>query len=143
MALMFEPFRKYATFSGRARRREYWGFLLLLTIVATLLTLWLFAALGWQSAAGTPEEFEAMVSAGGPAMWALGALSIFYLFTIIPSLAVSVRRLHDSDKSGWWLLLNLVPAGALVLFIFYLLDGTSGPNRHGPDPKGRPAPDYS
>jgi len=137
MALMFEPFRKYAIFSGRARRREYWGFLLLLTIIATALTIWLFAALGGQPAAGTPEAFEAMVSAGGPAMWALSALSVFYLFTIIPSLAVSVRRLHDSDKSGWWLLLSFVPAGALVLFIFYLLDGTPGSNRHGADPKAR------
>lgn len=70
-------------------------------------------------------------------MGALSALSVFYLFTIIPSLAVSVRRLHDSDKSGWWLLLSFVPAGALVLFIFYLLDGTPGSNRHGPDPKAR------
>jgi uncharacterized membrane protein YhaH (DUF805 family) len=48
-----------------------------------------------------------------------------------------VRRLHDSDKSGWWLLLTLIPVGGLVLFIFYLLDGTRGPNRHGADPKGR------
>ncbi len=143
MALMFEPFRKYARFSGRARRAEYWGFVLLLAIMSTLLILWLFAAMGGQAADGTPEAFEAMVAAGGPAMWALSALSIFYLVTIIPSLAVSVRRLHDSDKSGWWLLLNLVPAGALVLFIFYLLDGTRGPNRYGPDPKGRPAPHYS
>jgi uncharacterized membrane protein YhaH (DUF805 family) len=50
---------------------------------------------------------------------------------------VSVRRLHDSDKSGWWLLLNLTAIGGLVLLIFYLLDGTPGANRHGADPKGR------
>lgn len=142
MALMLQPLRKYASFSGRARRREYWGFVLLIAIVSTLLVAGLFAALGGAAATGTPEAFEAMVAAGGPPVWALSALSIFYLVTIIPSFAVSVRRLHDSDKSGWWLLLNLVPAGALVLFIFYLLDGTSGPNSYGPDPKGRPAPHY-
>ena len=142
MALMFEPIRKYATFSGRARRAEYWSFLLLMVLVTTAIMIVLTASLDGEAMVGTPEEFEAMATAGGPAMWALSALSIFYLFTFIPWLAVSVRRLHDSDKSGWWLLLNLIPAGTLVLLIFYLLDGTRGPNKYGPDPKGRPAPQY-
>jgi uncharacterized membrane protein YhaH (DUF805 family) len=65
-----------------------------------------------------------------------GVLSgVFALAMIIPLFAVAVRRLHDSDHSGWWLLIGLVPvAGGLVLFIFYLLAGSSGPNRYGPAP---------
>ena len=68
-----------------------------------------------------------------------GFLILFVLFCLgmfVPSIAVQVRRLHDQDRSGWWVLLNLVPyLGALVLFVFMLLPGTNGANRFGPDPK--------
>lgn len=78
----------------------------------------------------------------GPAATAVNGLVgilfiIFILGSMIPSLSVAVRRLHDSEKSGWFLLLAFVPFGSLVLLIFYCLDGTPGPNRFGPDPKGR------
>jgi uncharacterized membrane protein YhaH (DUF805 family) len=60
------------------------------------------------------------------------------LALLVPSLAVTFRRLHDTNRRGWWILIGLIPLiGAVVLFIFYLLDGTPGPNRFGPDPKGR------
>jgi uncharacterized membrane protein YhaH (DUF805 family) len=62
--------------------------------------------------------------------------TILILGTIIPSIAVGIRRLHDTDKSGWWLLIALIPLiGGLVLLFFFVSDGTSGPNQYGPDPK--------
>jgi uncharacterized membrane protein YhaH (DUF805 family) len=142
MALMFEPLRKYATFSGRARRLEYWLWQVFLTLASLALAFWLVAAMpaGWEGSSA--EDLQAAYGLGGSARMALWAIMIFSLAMILPSLAVSVRRLHDSDKSGWWVLLGLTGIGSVVLFIFFLLDGTQGPNRYGPDPKGRPARIY-
>lgn len=72
----------------------------------------------------------------GLAVWIV-ALCVYILLTIIPGLAVSVRRLHDADLSGLWWLLAFVPLGGVVILVFHVLDGTPGPNRYGPDPKGR------
>ncbi len=111
---------KYATFEGRARRSEYWYFMLFyfLAIVALAIV---------DVIVGTYSE------EGG-----FGLLSgLFMLATILPSLAVTVRRLHDTDRSGWWVLINLVPIlGALVLLVFTVLDSQPGANRFGPNPKG-------
>lgn len=63
-------------------------------------------------------------------------MGLFGLAIIIPSLAIWIRRLHDSGKSGWWMLLGLTGIGSLVLFIFALLDSTPGDNKYGPNPKG-------
>jgi uncharacterized membrane protein YhaH (DUF805 family) len=142
---MLEPFRKYATFSGRARRLEYWSFQFLVTAILVGLLVWFLSTFDTALVtATTPDAMMAEVEAamGSRSETALWAIFLFSLVTFLPSFAVSVRRLHDSDKSGWWILLSAVPFGALVLFIFYLLDGTRGPNRFGPDPKGRPAPIY-
>lgn len=137
MSLMLEPLRKYATFRGRARRKEFWLFQLLVFLISLVLMLWLFSALGPDAvASGDPLSLEDVMEV--PAAQApLAIVGLLGLIFFLPNLAVSVRRLHDSDKSGWWLLLNFIPIGGLVLLIFYLLDGTRGPNRHGPDPKGR------
>lgn len=124
---MLEPLRKYATFSGRARRKEYWLWQLLVGVIATIL-MW-FAKPIYHPELPQLYGFENQTMAA--------VLGIFVLGVFLPSLAVAVRRLHDSDKSGWWLLLGLTGIGGLVLLIFYLLDGTEGPNRFGPDPKGR------
>jgi uncharacterized membrane protein YhaH (DUF805 family) len=72
----------------------------------------------------------------------IGFLSgIYVLAIIIPSIAVTVRRLHDTDRSGWWFLLSFVPLiGGLVLLVFEVLDSTPGANRYGPNPKGVPGP---
>lgn len=137
MSLMFAPLRRYAQFSGRARRREYWLFILFVALVSALLSAWIASTTGGLPIADA--AFEARAQTG----LALLAFGLFHLLVFLPAFAVSVRRLHDSGKSGWWLLLNLLPAGALVLIIFYLLDGTPGPNRYGPDPKARPAPRYN
>lgn len=111
----------YADFSGRARRREYWMFFLISTIIAFLLGL-LDGVLGWYSA-----DFS------------IGVLSGLYtLAVLIPGTAVTVRRLHDIGRSGWWLLIAFVPlVGAIVLFIFTVLDSQPGANRWGPNSKGQ------
>lgn len=120
MEWMLMPLQRYAQFSGRSRRKEYWMFVLLaflLGIVAGVID----AVLG----------LNTMVAGlYGPLSLLLG------LALLIPSIAVGVRRLHDTDRSGWWLLIGLVPfLGALILLIFYLMEGTKGDNRFGPDPK--------
>lgn len=145
MTLMFQPIRKYASFRGRARRLEYWLWQLFLAAVVSGLYLWILTALGelppmTGDAAVDQAAFNAAIAANPSAALPLFMLLGFSLFVFLPSIAVSVRRLHDSNKSGWWILLGLTGIGSLVLLIFYLLDGTPGPNRFGPDPRGRVTP---
>jgi uncharacterized membrane protein YhaH (DUF805 family) len=102
---------QYATFSGRARRAEYWWF-----VLAYVLAMVVAAVV--DAAIGTPVLEIILV---------LGA--------IVPTLAVSVRRLHDTDRSGWWLLLGLIPFGSIVVLVFDCLDSQIGSNRYGPSPK--------
>jgi uncharacterized membrane protein YhaH (DUF805 family) len=135
MEWMLMPYRRYAEFSGRSQRKEYWMFELLILIVYAVC----FALI--TMGAPTVDPYTGQMS-GGSALATIGSalLGLFALGTIIPALAVSVRRLHDTDKSGWWILIALVPlVGAIVLLVFYVTDGTPGTNRFGPDPKGRGA----
>jgi uncharacterized membrane protein YhaH (DUF805 family) len=110
---------KYAEFQGRARRKEYWLFTLFNLLIVTGLSF-VDMLLGWYSLQGE-----------------VGMLSGLYsLAVLIPSIAVGVRRLHDTDRSGWWMLMCFVPVvGVIVLLIFFVLDGTPGSNRFGEDPK--------
>ena len=112
MEWYIEAIEKYADFSGRARRREYWMFKLInLLILAALAAVDIFVI-------GAPF------------------FSLPYLFAIvIPSIAVTVRRFHDIGVSGWLYPIVLVPGGWIVLFIVTVLDGDPGPNRYGPSPK--------
>ncbi|WP_454256564.1 DUF805 domain-containing protein [Pseudomonas sp. Marseille-Q8238] len=112
--------KQYAVFSGRARRKEYWMFVLFNLIVSVVLSF----------VDGVVGTFS--VEAG------IGLLSgIYALAVLIPSLAVAVRRLHDTNRSGWWLLIALVPlVGGIVLLVFLVLDSTPGDNRFGANPKG-------
>lgn len=113
------PLKRYAQFSGRSRRKEYWWFALLTVAVYTVAAL-VDNGLG----------MAVIDDAWGAATIIVG-LALF-----VPSIAVTVRRLHDTDRSAWWLLIYLIPIlGALVLFVFMVLDGTNGPNRFGQDPK--------
>jgi len=115
--------RKYAQFSGRSRRSEYWYFVLFVVLIEIVL-MGIERMLGFGSGAG-----------------GYGTLSsLFALAMFIPHLAVGARRLHDTGRSGWWLLIGLVPLiGAIVLIVFFVQDGQPGSNAWGPNPKEPPA----
>ena len=118
-----EALKKYATFEGRARRKEYW-FFVLFNVLAIIVLEILDVVLGTFS----KETGFGLLS------------GLYAIAVLLPSLAVTVRRLHDTDRSGWWILINFIPLiGAIVLLIFTLLDGTPGSNRFGPNPKGEAA----
>jgi uncharacterized membrane protein YhaH (DUF805 family) len=106
-------------FQGRARRKEYWFFVLFNIIVSVILNF-LDRAIG---------TYDAEAGAG-----VLGG--VYALAVLIPSIAVTVRRLHDTGRSGWWILIGLIPViGWIVLLVFMLLDSQPGDNQYGPNPK--------
>ena len=127
MEWMLMPYRRYADFSGRSCRREYWMFTLLSVLVA-------FGTLAIMLAGGLAAEGSGETA--GPLFWVGGGiLGIWVLASIIPSIAVQVRRFHDQDRSGWMILLGFIPyVGSIIVFVFMCLSGTRGPNRYGPDP---------
>lgn len=106
-------------FGGRSGRKEYWYFVLFSLIIATVLTI-----------------IDSVIGTFNPDL-GLGLLSgIYSLAILIPSIAVSVRRLHDIDRTGWWFLISFVPLiGTIILLVFAVLEGIPGNNRYGPDPK--------
>jgi uncharacterized membrane protein YhaH (DUF805 family) len=105
--------KNYVVFQGRARRKEYWMFVLINSIISVILMV--------------VEEFAGLS----------GVLSgIYYLAVFLPSLALGIRRLHDTGRSGWWLLLGIIPfIGAIILIIFACQDSQPGDNQYGPNPK--------
>ena len=123
MSWYLQALKKYAVFSGRSRRMEYWYFVLFNIIVSIVLGV-----------------IDGLLGTSGSYAGA-GLLSgIYGLAVLIPTLAVTVRRLHDIDRSGWWILIALVPLiGVIVLLVFALLEGTPGDNQYGPNPKGATA----
>lgn len=109
----------YANFNGRARRKEFWMFYLF-----HIIFIFVFAFLG------------GMISAESDSGFAFIFIGIYGLATIIPYLAVAVRRLHDTGKSGWYYLLTLIPyVGGIILIVFMAQNGDVGSNKYGPDPK--------
>ena len=114
------PLKRYAEFTGRSRRKEYWMY--------TLLAIGIYIV---TSILDRIAGMNGMIAGRYGPITALVALGL-----IVPSLAVSIRRLHDSDRSGWWLLLGLVPmVGEIIVLVFMVLKGTRGANRFGADPK--------
>jgi uncharacterized membrane protein YhaH (DUF805 family) len=105
--------KKYAEFDGRAARKEYWMFVLVNSIISIIISI-----------LGNLIDFKLLSS-------------VYALAVLLPSIAVLVRRLHDTNRSGWWILLMLVPfIGAIVLLVFAVFDSQPGDNQYGPNPKG-------
>ena len=135
MDAIFIPLRRFADFSGRARRREFWSWVMFVW-VAMLALMILDSMLGLGgSATGYAEGGSVGFNLKG------GLLTLlFAAAALIPSLSVSVRRLHDVGKSGWTLLFWLIPLiGWFYLIYLYLQPGIAGPNAYGGDPKGSDA----
>ena len=115
---------KYAVLSGRARRTEFWMFTLISTIISMVL--------------GALDSFFGNSPFSGPGSFS-PISNLYSLAVFIPSIAVSIRRLQDTGRSGWWLLLIFIPIiGWIMLIIFYAQDSESGENRFGPNPKEYP-----
>ncbi len=107
--------KRYAEFSGRSRRKEFWFFALFNIIIAVGL--------------GVVDTILAM---------SIGVMflnPLYFLAVLVPTLAVSVRRLHDTGRSGWWILLGFVPVLGLVILVFMFMDSQPGDNEYGPNPK--------
>ncbi|KUO14474.1 DUF805 domain-containing protein [Streptomyces dysideae] len=116
MSWFIEVLKKYAVFSGRARRKEYWMYTLFYLIFDIVL-----------SAVGFAIDFPAITA-------------VFAVALLLPSLAVTVRRLHDTGRTGWWILIGIVPlVGLIVMLVFLCSDGQPGQNKYGPNPKDVPA----
>jgi len=114
-----EVLKKYAVFDGRARRKEYWYFCLFNFLISFALAA-VTGVLGGITHTGSLSLLNA----------------IYSLAILIPGIAVTVRRLHDTDHSGWWMFIILVPfIGAIVLLVFTVMDSTPGENRYGVNPK--------
>ncbi|MFI6254892.1 DUF805 domain-containing protein [Micromonospora zamorensis] len=119
IAAVKSVFSQYVGFTGRARRSEYWWFVLF-TVIVSIVAAILDSALGLTFENGTTGFIGLVVN----------------LALLLPTLAVAVRRLHDTDRTGWWVLIGLVPlVGAIVLIVFFVSDSTHGANRFGPSPK--------
>ena len=113
------PLKRYAEFTGRSRRKEYWMFVLL------NIAVWVVASI-IDGILGMSSMF-----------YVYGPVTVLaFLALLIPGIAVSIRRLHDTGRSGWWLLLAFVPiVGGLILLVFMVIEGQRGPNEYGADPK--------
>lgn len=109
-----EPWRKYLQYEGRARRLEYWSFFLGNLLIGAFLFM--------------------LVGMGQD--WAMGAYTLFTLAALIPGIMAGIRRLHDTGRTGWWLLISLVPlVGGIILIVLLLLNSEPGSNEYGPNPK--------
>lgn len=127
MRWYIDAIMNYVNFKGRSRRRAYWMFVLMNFIIMVLLTL-------------VDAAFSIDIGIFG-----MGLIStVYYIFIFLPSLALSVRRLHDTGRSGWWVLISLIPvAGFIVLLVFFCQNSYYGDNEYGPCPKEYPNEDLS
>lgn len=118
MSWYIKVLKQYADFNGRARRQEYWMFVLFNFIIAMVL--------------GLAEAMVRDIPMGGTSLLS----SLYSLAVLLPSLAVGARRLHDTGRSGWWLLIGLLPCiGWIVLLVFAVQDSQPGQNLYGSNPK--------
>ena len=114
-----EALKKYVVIDGRARRKEYWFFVLFYIIIAAVL--------------GFIDGMTGTISV----QYGVGLLSgIFVLAMIVPSITVAIRRLHDTDRTGWWILIAFIPLiGGIWLLVLMVFDSTPGDNKYGPNPQ--------
>lgn len=137
------PFKRYADFKGRSRRMEFWmfsvlNFLVMMVLFGIAITVGGGMAALSGAEPGDPSAIMGLLTGGFGII-----VLLWWLATIVPSIAVTVRRLHDRDMSGWWYLgfivLSLIPfigiLASLGFLVLMFLEGTRGPNRFGPDPK--------
>ena len=130
--------KQYADFNGRARRKEYWMFGLFNSLFISILLIpsLFFGTLSFLAFFDSSGSLDGM-EAGSLSIFLYTLVGLYSLVLFLPSLGVTVRRLHDVGKSGWFLLVSLVPiVGWILLFISYCTDGQSGENRWGSNPKG-------
>ncbi len=116
---------KYATFNGRARRKEYWSFVLFQTIISLVFLIPMLSSIDFETA-----------QIGGSYFLFAGLSSLFSLVSFLPGLAVTVRRLHDLGKGGGWIFISLIPlVGSILLLVWFFTEGERQENRFGQDPK--------
>lgn len=153
MNYMLMPFKRYADFNGRSRRKEFWSWFLLNAIVVGVLMIILMIMITSAAARSTVsytsyssgssygyraniDPFQFFRNLGGAALIPFILLMLWGLVMFIPNLAVTIRRLHDQNKSGWFYCLGFIPfVGPIILLVFMFMEGTPGPNQYGPDPK--------
>lgn len=129
--------KNYANFNGRASRKEFWLFYFMQYLYMTLgiiffyilFFLVFFVALMKNSTGSSPSLFPVIMM-----IVVYGAIFLLFLPILLPSLAVTARRLHDTGRSGWWMLLGLVPLGGFVVLFFLIQAGDKYPNEYGDDP---------
>ena len=117
----FDAWKNYVTFTGRSRRKAYWVFFVF-NVIATILA----------------NLIDNVLGLAGQSVY--GPVSMLYALAVfLPGLALAVRRLHDTGRSGWWMLLGFIPLiGWIVLLIFFVTDSQPGSNPYGPNPKDAP-----
>ncbi len=114
-------FKNYVQFNGRARRSEYWWWVLFVALIALI-----------------PDVMmQGEMARGAPGIGA-SLYGLVMLATFLPSLGLVVRRLHDTNHSGWWYLLIFTGIGALLILYWVIIKGTAGSNKYGADPLGNP-----
>lgn len=120
--------KKYDTFDGRAHRREFWMF----TLIQSLIQISLMIFSSFASAVAVKENPKSF-TAFALIIWGIDI--IYNLATLVPALAVTIRRFHDTNRSGWYWLINFIPIIGWVVVIYFLAqDGDDGENKYGPDP---------
>lgn len=151
MHWMILPYRRYFDFSGRSRRLEYWWFFVFFVVAFVVLVIAAVAA-GVSTANAISANPDRLLREAGVGLWTLiGIVGLFFVGSLIPMIAVQVRRLHDLGVSGWWYLAYLIGSNALqavpdlgsnlsslaslcwIAWMFF--PGTTGPNKYGDDPK--------
>lgn len=138
MEWMLVPFRRYADFKGRSRRIEYWMYQVFTLMVYVLLIGITVAGLPWDRMGRSSPAYDPNAMPG-PLFWiGISLVGVWYLFTFVPDIAVTVRRFHDQDLSGWMYLIRFIPyIGGVVVMVFMFIDGQRESNRFGHDPKGK------